>query len=491
MTTPADGATERWLTRLDPLRFGRLLLGRRARLAVAWAAALFATGLASVLAWYSCRDDTRADGNWGHVNIDFSGQWVLAALFASGEGGNLYDRPTIKTLLERSYPVESEPPGQKKHDPAQILDWLRGDRETALCGPLYPPVHGMLYAPLGLLSPQHAYRVVQLINLVLTIFSAWLVERLTRGHVWMPVALVVLFLYPGHAGSFHLGQNPVLSMTILLFGWELLRNGRPCLAGVAWGFLAYKPVWAAAFLLAALLTRRWRFAAAMAATGAALVLATLPFTGLRPWFDWFKIGRIASEEYGEMRNWVFLSRDLIGIPRRWLLTFDEDWVIGRPYGSLPTVLGVLLWVSVPLATAVLAWFKRREPAPLDGPGAAFVLLGAFFSCYHFMYYDIMLTVLPLALLFVRPRWYLERMWARPWWPPLPLIVLLVLLVAPPVARYFDPTSLYPPYDTFALLALWAWCGWQWVRAEDMSRNRQLAAEAALRSLTLASPKEVN
>jgi len=72
-------------------------------------------------------------------------------------------------------------------------------------------------------------------------------------------------------------------------------------------------------------------------------------------------------------------------------------------------------------------------------------------------------VLPVALVFSRPRWYLEQTWAHPWRPPLPLVVLAVLLLAPPIARWFDPSSLFPPYDTFALLALWAWCGWQWER----------------------------
>jgi hypothetical protein len=310
---------------------------------------------------------------------------------------------------------------------------------------------------------------MQLLNLVLTFVAAWLIERLTKGSVWMPVAAVVLFLYPGHAGGFHLGQNPLLTLTLLLLGWLLLRDGQEWAGGVVWGVLAFKPVWAVAFLLVPLLTRRWQFAAGMLLCGGGLALATLPFTGLQPWLDWLELGKIGAEGYAKMGNWIFLSRDLIGIPRRWLLQYDENgaWVIHSPYGPLPDVLGVVLWVSVPLLTALVALDMRRQPAPLDGPGAAFVLLGAYFSCYHFMYYDVLLSVLPLTLLFTRPRWYLERMEARRWWPPFPLVALLVLLLAPPIAvgierwQHVQPTHRYPPYDTFALLALWAWCGWQW------------------------------
>jgi hypothetical protein len=464
MTSPSDSSLERWLDRFDPHAVLQWVMRRRTRLAAAWIVAAVATVIASYLAWYNCYDENRVDHNWGHMNIDFSGQWLLAAMFASGEGRHLYDRRYQEPLLQRAYPRDREDPEQKKSDAEMILGWVMHDDDSPLSGPMYPPVHGMLFAPLGALPPQPAYRLVQLLNLVLTFVAAWLVERLTGGRVWMPVTVVVLFLYPGHAGGFHLGQNPQVTLVLLLLGWYLMREGRPGLGGVVWGFLAFKPVWAAAFLLVPLLTRRWRFAAAMALTGAALVLATLPFTGVQPWRDWLKLGGIGSEGYATIRNWIFLSRDLISIPRRWLLDYNGEWVSrSQPYGPWPTVLGVLLWASVPVTTALVAWRKRREPAPLDGPGAAFVLLGAYFSCYHFMYYDALLTVLPVALVFSRPRWYLEQTWAHPWRPPLPLVVLAVLLLAPPIARWFDPSSLFPPYDTFALLALWAWCGWQWER----------------------------
>ena len=210
-----------------------------------------------------------------------------------------------------------------------------------------------------------------------------------------------------------------------------------------WGLLAFKPVWAVAFLLVPLLTRRWRFAAGMTVTGAALALATLPFTGVQPWFDWLKVGGIASEKYGEFTNWVFFSRDLIGIPRRYLLTFDRDYVSGSPYGPWPTVLGVELWASVPLLTALAG----VGPAPRGGAdgraGGRFRAVGSLSSdCYHFMYYDVLLTVLPLALLFGRP--VLGAVLGLvPWRPPLPLVVLGVLLLVPPVSAWLVPSHLLP------------------------------------------------
>jgi arabinofuranan 3-O-arabinosyltransferase len=495
MAISSNDGPNTWLDRLDPYGCLRVLLHRRTRLVAAWLVAVVIASYTSWMAWYSCADAGRGDGNWGHCNIDFGGQWLVAALFMSGEASHLYDRDTQKQFLEKAFPESGEKADQKGHDADNLLGWLTYKKDTSLSGPLYPPVYGLVLAPLGLLPPQPAYRVMQGLSLVLTILSGWLIERLTRGAIWMPVAVVLVIFYPGYGGGFFLGQNPILTMTIVLAGWLLLCNERPFCGGLVWGLLAFKPVWAVAFFLVPLLTRRWRFAAGMALMGGGLALATLPFTGIQPWRDWLELGSIAGQNYAEMRRWIFLSRDLIGIPRRWMLTFSDDgeWVTGDRFALSPDVFGVALWIAVPLLTAMLAlWkWKQREPAPLHGPGAAFVIIGMYFSCYHFMYYDTLLSVLAVVLLFMRPLSYWEQIWRRVWWSPvlvrqgaeytlkhegylrfrqwrfpLPLLALAVLLLMQPIAGYFDPAHLYPPYDTFALLVLWAWCGVQWALGVD-------------------------
>ena len=69
----------------------------------------------------------------------------------------------------------------------------------------------------------------------------------------------------------------------------------------------------------------------MAATGAGLVLLTLPVVGVQAWFDWLHVGSMAADTYATDRNWIFLSRDLFGIPRRMLLDFpDGQTAIDRP-----------------------------------------------------------------------------------------------------------------------------------------------------------------
>ncbi len=272
-------------------------------------------------------------------------------------------------------------------------------------GPLYPPIQALYFYPLGLLPPLWAYRILQGINLLLTFAIGFLAWTLTRGRVWAAVGAGLVLAWPGYNGALGLAQNSPLTLTLLMLGWLLVARGRPWLGGVAWGLLAFKPVWAAAFFLVPLLSRRWRVCLAILLTGAALALATLPLVGWHAWVDWFTLGRAASSEYGSSENWIFLSRDLQNLPHRWLHFYE-----GNPVGgvdSFTNYFGLALWLAVPLLTAAVALWQWRRPAGTLGPAAAFLGLGAFLSCLHFMYYDVLAAALPLCLLYAEPGRFLR------------------------------------------------------------------------------------
>ncbi len=494
-----------WEEWQDLVAVGAFLLRPGPRYLASWVLALAFTAFAARQSWTCWDDPRRGDGNWGHATIDFGGQWLMGHMIATGRGPELYNRRAHREVLEAAYPAaDGQQDPNKKTDAEELLGWMMGSEDPAsdLGGPLYPPVHGLLFAPLGALPPRQAYRALQVLILALVFVNGWLAERLTGGGVWWPVAAAVLMLFPGFNGTINLGQNAILTLTLLAAGWWQLRVGHPWRGGVLWGFLAFKPVWAAAFLLAPLLTRRWRFAAAMVLTGGLLAAATLPLVGWQAWLDWLAVGRIGSLEYSRQESWIILSRDLVGILRRWLLTFHENTAQEpQPLQPLATILGGALWLSVTAATVAVALGRPHRVRSLAGPGAAILLLGCYFSCYHFMYYDVLVSALPVALLFTEPRrgWPLARLrllrgpesaaalaaldpaapqekppaaqspppavllaafkphWLRNLVPPL---VLLGLLILPPVCFLYDSTYHFPPMDTFCLLALWVWCAWQ-------------------------------
>jgi hypothetical protein len=306
---------------------------------------------------------------------------------------------------------------------------LRHAAERRAGGPLYPPVNAFYVAPLGLLSPRAAYRVQQVTNLLLAFVAGLGFSVLSRGRIWWPVATLVIFLFPGYMGSINLGQNATLTLTMLVWGWALIARGRPGWGGLVWGLLAFKPVWAMVFFLVLVLTRRWRAGACMLLAGAGLGLLTLPFVGVDSWLDWLRVGREAAELYDTDHNWIFLSRDVLSIPRRWLLNFGDNgprelvrhadpagascwwyWLCGGgdiPGWLVPALAGWGMLVAFLEMTVRLAALRKEQARAVTGPPAAFLLLGAWLCCYHFMYYDVLLAALPVLLLFAEPGRYLE------------------------------------------------------------------------------------
>jgi hypothetical protein len=394
-------------------------------------------------------------------------------------------------------------------------------------GPLYPPVNALYLAPLALLPARAAYRVQQAANVLLAFLAGLGVSFLTRRRIWWPTATGVILLYPGFIGSLNLGQNATLALAILVWGWALIARGRPGWGGAVWGLFAFKPVWAMVFFILLVLTRRWRACGLMLAAGAVLGLASLPFVGVESWLQWLHVGKDAAALYNTDTNWVWLSRDLLSIPRRWLLDFGENMPrepmrYPTPYGPscwwyylcgaepipgwlVPSLAGWALVLAVVELTARLAALRRRQARAVTGPPAAFLLLGAWLSCFHFMYYDVLLTALPVLLLFTEPGRYLEpiclvvtplagrdlgarlRAYYGPQLvggllpqPPFlqtrftnvwvvnrmaPTLAVLLLLTQPLVPALGLGNYAGPPWDTFVLMALWLWCGGLWLLAE--------------------------
>jgi hypothetical protein len=278
-------------------------------------------------------------------------------------------------------------------------------------GPLYPPINSLYFYPLGRLAPQTAYRLNQILNIVLAFLGGLGISLLARGRIWWPVAAFGIIAFPGFKGSVTLGQNATLTLTIAIWGWTLIARDRPGWGGVVWGLLAFKPVWALAFFLVPLLTRRWRTCFTMGATGVALAVATLPFLGglegWRVWRDWLHVGKEAAILYNVDENWIFLSRDLLSIPRRWMYDFSvSSWE--RDSSLLPPALvGWSIVLLVLEASVRLAIMRKEQARAVTGPPAAFLLLFAWMMCFHFMYYDVLLAALPVFLLLTEPRRYLQ------------------------------------------------------------------------------------
>jgi hypothetical protein len=518
----------------------RIILGPRGRYVLCWIAALTITGILYYQARHVYSSDRheeakrRPDGQLGHALIDFGGQWVMARMMVAGYGHELYSRTNQWEVLKAAYPRSDEATGQVIGDARRLFEWMvdiplpdpSGAHRDALAwfnptrpaigGPLYPPTHALLFAPLGLLPPKSAYHLMQVLLLGMTWLAGAAVAGISGGRLWWPAAAAFLMVFPGYQGSLYLGQNSILSLTILTAGWYLVSRGNEWAGGAVWGLLAYKPVWAAAFVLVPLLTGRWRMLIGMIVGGLVFVLATLPAVGIDQWVNWFRVGREGAANYNVDENWIFLGRDLLGIPRRWLLDFQAPIHNVRERDRpAAAVAGWALWLAVVGTTTAVALARRRLVRTIDGYGAAFLGIGAWASCYHFIYYDVALAAFPVALLLTNPWRFLRPtlLAAEPvpeelrgYYSPrllrelprdttsvpvvprsaavlnsmvLTCVALLILIEqgfnnvaiggsvsiewlptswSIPQPLRFSTTQQGTPWDTFVLLGLWAYCG---------------------------------
>lgn len=580
-----------------PPRYWSWLGNRLAIAALLWLITLLFAGVMLYRAWNWFGNDTslaaerqRLDGNSGHVQIDFGGQWVMGRMVVQGHARELYHRQRQWEVVRDGFPVADEPPvcqeeshvpgSQRtrakptedlKHDADRLMSWFMGTdpkewqtvggaavaplaavlpanpiaatalqqasaeavspaiigavARPAVGGPLYPPVHAFLYAPIGLFDrPLAAYHVFQVFATLMILISGLGVRVLTRGRIWWSVATLALFLYSGTRAGLDLGQNPAVTLSIVVWGWALASRGYNTAGGMVWGLFAFKPVWALAFCIVPLLTRRWRFCAAMVATGVSLCAATIPFVGIETWLDWLTVGKEAAALYNVNQNWIHLCRDLHGIPRRILHDF------GRPEAERDTALAQALawslWGTV-FAATVAVYYRFADHRRATGVGIAFLFFGAWLTCYRFMYYDSLISAIGCAVLFAEPMRFLrarafeitlnlhEPLLGRSRVLPdltggrsalgprmigvlnsFPFTILAMLLliensvngmsiegtigfgyyshvttgpggttgrVTPRVVA--DTSSSYP-WETLLVFSLWVWCGWQLIRGEE-------------------------
>jgi len=451
-------------------------------------------------------------------------------MIATGHGRDLYLKFVNKEVLDEAYPREDGPPNSTASDADNLLGWMMDAKPQVsppLNGPLYPPIHAFFFAPLGMYPPRVAYHIAQITFIAFGWMAGLAAAGISRWRIWWPVATMFMMIFPGFAPAVHLGQNSVVTTAIVLVGWWLVTANREWAGGMVWGLLAYKPVWALAFLLVPILTRRWRMLISMIAVGLALILATLPFVGIDPWFRWLRIGQTASNLYMTDENWIFLSRDLLSIPRRWMLDFklphDQR---GRPETAW---IGFAMWATIIAITTTVAVLRKRTVKLPDGYGAAFVALAAWLTCYHFIYYDTMLAALPIMMLLSNPKRFVQptmlvasaatveqeayygprpatqspptaRVGATPWnvavLNSLVLTVVALLIFIEQTATGLDaratflvglnpvdPTTpgikvnwgqMATPWDTFVLMALWAYCGLRVMLQHDDSSTEAIS-----------------
>jgi alpha-1,2-mannosyltransferase len=153
--------------------------------------------------------------------------------------------------------------------------------------PLYPPQVSLLFAPLARLSYGYAVAVWWMVTALLygiCCYAFWTACP-NLGSYGRIVALAAL----GYPAFFHLiawGQTSALALACFTGMFFLLRRRQTFLAGVLFGFLAFKPQLALGPTLVLLLAGNWTLLAGAAVSAAAQFAIAIAYYGSQPLVRW-------------------------------------------------------------------------------------------------------------------------------------------------------------------------------------------------------------
>ena len=396
--------------------------------AVAWLTLHRVRAQAVILAlclWGVCAVDFATPGffdRWGNIKFqDFLPFYVSARLIAQGRAHQLYDQRVIaneiETIVQRS----------SGHQPMRVV-----------LPNLYGPQVGLLFVPLARLPFQTAAWIwVALSSLAFSgcMYLVWKCCPSLRSYAGLVAISAIAYLPLWH--FFVRGQISVLVLACFTAGFLAFRADRNWLAGIALGFLIFKPQFLMAIPLVFLFARAWKVLAGLVVSAAA-----------QPAFARLYFGSAVMHAYFDtmlhMSRWIEAAElELAPIQMHSLRSF---WTLLTPWPHAALALYVLTSLFI-VAMAAAVW---KSPSP---PALRFsaLTLAAVLINPHLFVYDL-LVLAPVLLLLVD--WTLANL-QRPYANALQVLCYLafILPLFGPLSRWTH-VQLSVPIFVALLWTLW-------------------------------------
>jgi len=313
----------------------------------------------------------------GRVGGDFPAFYGAGTVVAEGDADELYD-------IRRQQRSQAD---------------LVADGEVQYFA--YPPPVAAAYSLLARLPYLGAYVVHTTLMAAALVGAFWLVRPLLpedRPHGSVIAAAALTFVPAFMAVT--LGQNSALIVLLLAGSWRFSAEDRDVLAGLALGFLLFKPQYAVPIIGLHLLLGAWRTVAASVGVGIAWWVASAAMLGTGWVTDWLdQVGdfnAIDAEVNGANAiSWLGMAERALGV------------------GTLPARgAGIVLAASTALALAATWW--RRDRSSLGLP-MGLAAVGVLLTSPHAMFYDATLLLVSVAGLSAAGRaprrWVLAAGWA--------------------------------------------------------------------------------
>jgi alpha-1,2-mannosyltransferase len=208
---------------------------------------LLAFAIWSVYVWILATPTLR-DRNGLLKGTDFLHYYTLGTLALEHRGANLYDMQAQSALAQQRVP----------------------EAHHLLYVPLYGPQVSLLFAPLAALSYPAALSLWLIFNAILYGICCYAIWK-TCPHLQSEgsTVLILAAAYPAFAHLIAWGQTSALALACFTCAYVALRSRQLFLAGLAIGFLIFKPQLGLAAAVVFLLVREWNVIAGALISAAA------------------------------------------------------------------------------------------------------------------------------------------------------------------------------------------------------------------------------
>jgi alpha-1,2-mannosyltransferase len=255
----------------------------------------------------------------------------------------------------------------------------------------------------------------------------------TALHRYRAETLACAVAFPGLFSTVLHGQTSAVALLFVATALFALRHGRPFIAGLAIGCLAFKPHWLLAAGAVFMAVREWRVVAGALTAAAGQTGITFLLVG----------PAVMSAYWRTLQTVQRLGDVLEPYPGDSLRSFFKVFLPWEPVALLAYLLGAV-------ATQYLAMRIWRSRAPFEVRSSSVVLATLLVSPHAFPYDLILLA----PVYFLLANWFADH----PSRPPSRAIsyTLCVLFVAPLLRMLPAPLRLQFSVTAMALLLVWLW-----------------------------------
>jgi len=245
-----------------------------------------------------------------------------------------------------------------------------------------------------------ALRTLTVLNLLMVGVSVVVAARISRATI-REASLLILLSGLGLANCLRFGQVYIALSLCIMLGFLLQREGKPTLAGIAFGCMIPVKYFPVVFILYYAAKREWRVVISALVTATVVVLVSLVVLGWDIHREFLLT--VAGEHLGgtltlqDPFSPTFQSFDSLF---RGLFVRDATFNPG-PVWDMPVLYPLLKGVVAAAVIGVTAWIVRlRLRAPgsgLDGPGVALMTVAALLLSPAGATYHMLLLWLPVVL----------------------------------------------------------------------------------------------